>query len=386
MNSNLTLFISSRARFVRVKNNLFFHRNDGIYINDISKLFSNVHIFADEVDKNKIGYEALELNVNIKCYSKAMSISKFFLIIKLINSSDIIYAFFPLKFSIFITFISKLFSKKIIAYNGAVWSEIRALNVTNSLKKKIIIFSYNTLEYLSVKLADINLVNNNKLYNRYKKVNCVIKASPLLIFNKNDIFVRENTCNNKKCIQLLNVNNVKKGKDIINLIKGFKLLKGKDLDYEVKLKIVGKFDINEQYASKIMNLVNSENLTNEIEFTGIINDKEDLISIYRESDLLILVTESEGFPRVIWEAFSQSLPVVCSPLYNIKIEFNKNDRNIEYFDNNDSFSVCNAIYRVISNDLLRMELIKNGMLSYQKKMNNSYMDQFNKVLKLINKK
>jgi glycosyltransferase involved in cell wall biosynthesis len=51
-----------------------------------------------------------------------------------------------------------------------------------------------------------------------------------------------------------------------------------------------------------------------VTLAGFVPDKDALLDLYRSSDILVLATESEGFPRVLYEAMSQSLPIVATSI------------------------------------------------------------------------
>ena len=112
------------------------------------------------------------------------------------------------------------------------------------------------------------------------------------------------------------------------------------------------------------------------------NSKKKYLDLLRTSDLLILSTESEGFPRVIWEAMSQSLPIISSDLYNIKKEFEDYPGIIELIPNNSPQILCNKIEKLLNNP----EMI-NHQISISKEYITNIFNEFpsEQVYRLISK-
>ena len=212
------ILIISRARFRQENNHFYFQVNDGSYINTISELFLKTIVVAFEIPKSKVTNETLLLNDIITCISRNnLNIKSISHIFKQIKQSDVVFVFYPLRFSLFISLFGKLIGKKIIAYNGGDWSKMRVLGRKKSLYYTCIVWYYRFLEYLSVKLSNVYIVNNNLLFKKYCLNNKLIKTVPLIRFNDLDIYDKDVSYNNN-CIEILAVNHVKPGKKIIELL------------------------------------------------------------------------------------------------------------------------------------------------------------------------
>ena len=84
-----------------------------------------------------------------------------------------------------------------------------------------------------------------------------------------------------------------------------------------------------------------------------------MIELLRASDICVLPSFNEGFPRVIWEAMLQSLPCAVSRIPNIVADIGQ--RNIVVmFDPKSSDDMVNAIERIVEDDNLRRRLIASG--------------------------
>ena len=94
---------------------------------------------------------------------------------------------------------------------------------------------------------------------------------------------------------------------LLNILYVYALNYGK----KIKLRIIGKFDEGlKKYNDEINCFINNNNLENLVEFIGEVNDST-LLSYYLGSDLLICVSEHEGFCVPIIEAQYLDLPVVA---------------------------------------------------------------------------
>lgn len=378
------LLICSRARYYSSSGSSFFQVNDGKYINEISDLFDETVVLAGEVTEKNISNETLLLNDSIICYNREKLLKKdFFSLINLVKKSDLIYVFYPLQFSLLVAIIAKLQRKKIIGYNGGVWSQMRSFGQIRYFSKKARVLYFDFLEFLSVKLSNAYVVNNNLIFDKYSEDNYIIKTVPILRFGRNDIYLRNRTCIRRK-IHLLAVNHVKTGKRIIEILLAFDALCRSLVNFDFNIKIIGRFDQREVYAAEVNSCLAELSTKDQIQFVGIVNDKSLLKEHYRDADILVLASDSEGFPRVIWEAFSQSLPVVCSPLPNILLEFQDSVLPVLFFDDNEYSSIMRALVRVIDDKVLNETLIHEGMLSYKNKTTMTHIGQLEGIINECN--
>lgn len=75
-----------------------------------------------------------------------------------------------------------------------------------------------------------------------------------------------------------------------------------------KLVIVGGDSLKQKNMSRLKNLIRDLNADSKVIITGFIKDPE---KYYLESSIFVFTSESEGFPNVIGEAMSASMPVIA---------------------------------------------------------------------------
>ena len=104
----------------------------------------------------------------------------------------------------------------------------------------------------------------------------------------------------------------------------FKSINQLDKD-KYRLKILGDGPLRKKMELKVKNL----NLEKNIKFLGF---KKDTSYYLKRSDLLINTSYFEGFPNVVIEALSYSVPVICSKSHGGVYEILKNGHYGDLFD------------------------------------------------------
>ncbi len=117
-------------------------------------------------------------------------------------------------------------------------------------------------------------------------------------------------------IRLISYNGIPKGKIVLSVGR---LIKSKNHDKLIelfcsinqqgwKLLIVGGDALKQNNMSELRNLISSLNADSKVILTGFRND---LDKYYKESSIFAFTSDSEGFPNVIGEAMSASMPVIA---------------------------------------------------------------------------
>ena len=148
--------------------------------------------------------------------------------------------------------------------------------------------------------------------------------------------------------------------NIINLLKGFKLLKK---EKKISLRFVFVLQIlDKKYFDEIKNFVAINFEKNEIIFLHNLDSKF-LSNLYKNSSFYIFSSYCEVFGLTSLEAMSQGCPVIISNRSALK-EINLDAA--EYFNPDDEIEIKNSMYKILSEENYKNEIIKKGKIHYKK--------------------
>lgn len=100
-------------------------------------------------------------------------------------------------------------------------------------------------------------------------------------------------------------------KNLLNLIKGFKLVTDK-FTGPLKLVIAGP-DRDQKYGHKLRMLIKNEGIDDRVIFVGYVSE-DTLDNLYKDAELFIAPSIGEGFDLPPLEALSRGTPVICSDI------------------------------------------------------------------------
>lgn len=232
-------------------------------------------------------------------------------------------------------------------------------SVKGPVKKLFIIPIAKILETLDKRIISRSLtfVTGNSLYEKYKKYS-VVKIISTTLFDTDIIKKTEaknlNNIVKKKAYKLLYVGRLNGQKGLTFLVEALSLLK--DKDYKVSLTIVGDGDYRNTLNSKIKEL----GLTQDIYFKGQIHNRVELLKKYRNSDIFILPSLTEGTPKVLLESMSQGLPVIATEVGGIP-GIIKSGINGILIPPADPVAIKDKVIELIDNPTLINDIINNGI-------------------------
>ena len=124
-------------------------------------------------------------------------------------------------------------------------------------------------------------------------------------------------------------------------------------DFNIELHLVGWEESDDKpFEKKLKSYAKSLNIESRIIFHGLKSVGDELNAMYRMADIYVLPSHHEGFPRTIWEAMANSLPVVTTTVGSIPL-YLKNKIHASLVAPRDKKSLHNAIKFIIKN--------KNGL-------------------------
>lgn len=245
-----------------------------------------------------------KISFNLKRIFSIFNFSLHGLRILLSNKIDIIHIHSPMY--ILIGLIGFLQKKKIyITFHGTDFHRIKNAKwyfLFRNIFDKVFIISPDMKEILS------------KIHNSSKVIQ---------VKNGIDLDVFQNF-HGKRKKQIIAVGSLKNEKGFKFLIEAFNEMLNENIHLnEYKLIIVGegllRYDLNKQIISANMN--------NNISLIGHL-DRSDIINLYNESELFVLSSISEGFPKVVLEAMACGCKIVATNVGSVSQMLDETDFEI----------------------------------------------------------
>jgi glycosyltransferase involved in cell wall biosynthesis len=146
-------------------------------------------------------------------------------------------------------------------------------------------------------------------------------------------------------------------KGIGNLLDAFEVVRRKR---PLKLTIVGTTDNATDVEDLFLNRIRASAFRDDVTLAGLLPFGEPLFDVYRQHDLLVLPSLSEGTPRTLVEARGFGCPVVATRVGGIPSSVDDGRTGL-LVEPNDSPMLATAIERVLDDDALRRHLIREGL-------------------------
>jgi len=217
----------------------------------------------------------------------------------------------------------------------------------------------NDRQLSSVLTKSLTLVNSTALYNKYStKVRKLYEVKTTTL-TESDIFIREDTCQNNE-IKLLFAGGFSFAKGLRELIEAFSIIRE---EYNnVSLHFVGwEYDNEKPVESYLKNKALELGLSEHIIFHGFKTVGAELNTMYRMADIYVIPSYHEGFPRTIWEAMANGLPVIATRVGSIP-HFLNDGKDALLIEPKNVDELVTSISKVLTQTDLRRKLIANGAL------------------------
>lgn len=331
---------------------------------------------SHEIGKvNKIKVEDMQVDflpvayVNFNENSVGQSLRKIFIsgIFKNIKSikKQKIDIFYIHSIEALLPIVLNFYSKKIVLFSHgnffAITNFLRFGKKVPFIKQIIQCYIIFSLKYCDeVFVLDDKTKQEYSKYTSSKKIIKVNNSIDLKIYD-NDIYKED-----KNKYKILYVGRLSENKGIQNIIKSFMYI---DND-SITLDIVG---LGEEHG-KLKKIVKENNLHEKVKFLGKKIDEE-LVSIYKKSDILVMNSVTEGTPMVILEAMASGLAIVTTPVGNIPYIV-RQEYNGEYTDGEPK-QIASKILKVIEN----LNMYKKN--SKKESLNYSYMNVNKEIYKYL---
>jgi len=275
------------------------------------------------------------------------------------RDTDLYYFFVPSYPAAMAWLMNKVRRKPYIVYAACDWEAIsRNLFRWQSTRYEAIyplfVRMNGLLEKWMAKKALFCVTAGRALFDKYQRFNAnVHETTPRITLGRKDIFYRADTCNGDQIV-LISVGDLIPRKNLELLIHAVAKLRQR-CERPVRLMLVGVGPLEAGLRELSRNL----GLEDEVAFTGYVKEEKDLYALYREADIYVLTSRAEGFPRVLYEAMSQSLPIIttnCGGVTGLIV----NRKNGIVIDVDDGDGLVDALDSMVSDIELRRSLIKNA--------------------------
>lgn len=201
------------------------------------------------------------------------------------------------------------------------------------------------------------LVNNKSSELQWRNKAQSLKRITTTTVKADDLYYRTDTCK-RFPIRLLFVGRLDRQKGLSDIAQATIKLNRKGMD--VRLHIVGHATTNDPVLDEVKEIFSRHSMIHKLEHHGYLSLGPDLYHIYRKADIFITASiASEGFPRTIWEAFSQSLPVVATKIGGIPLLLADRTHAMLCAPRNPD-QLADAVQEIIGDQELRRKLIRNG--------------------------
>lgn len=222
------------------------------------------------------------------------------------------------------------------------------------------------------------IVNSPDLEDKYRSIASTVHLVKTTTLSSQDFFGRSDTCVDKS-IKLLYTGRYDWAKGFKELVEAMALLR-KQGDYEIHF-VGWEDDERHPVENGVNKLAKKLKVDQWVFFHGKKRVGDELNQMYRMADIYVIPSYHEGFPRTIWEALANSLPVVATKVGAIPAYLN-DKKDAVLIQPKSTTSIVDGIKLITSDPDLRQKLIANGI---EKAKENSLELQTDVLISILSK-
>jgi glycosyltransferase involved in cell wall biosynthesis/SAM-dependent methyltransferase len=276
-----------------------------------------------------------------------------------IQAADVVYIAMPGMSALMACGLCRARRKPYILYYGSDWESLAPFLARWGTERSPALVFYRRLaswaESIPIRQSLFTLATGGRLRERLRRYGSrVFETRPMLAIGPSDFLERDDTCSGTP-VRALYVGALLPSKGVHYLIDAMAELR--DRRMPITLTLVGVAE--PEYSAQLRKHVAARGLSGAVTFVGFVSDVDALLDNYRQADLFVLPTLSEGFPRVLYEAMSQSLPVVATSIPPIA-EALRSDEEAVLVAPGSSSALADGIERIVRDGGLRRRLIAQG--------------------------
>ena len=230
----------------------------------------------------------------------------------------------------------------------------------NPLKKYLLYIYYRYYNYKQSQILKKNkvIVNSREIMKSVSSINeNSVELKTTTIMQK-ELFFRADTCQNE-FINILYTGRIDPAKGIFEILEACSILIEKN--YKINVHFAGMTYQSSKVIKELKDCSQNLGIENNFIFHGELKIGQELNSLYQSSDIYVIASKAEGFPRTIWEAMANCCPVISTKVGSIPY-FLKNNHDSILIDNNENNTkqIASSIEKLINDNELRIRIIKNG--------------------------
>lgn len=207
-----------------------------------------------------------------------------------------------------------------------------------------------------MKTTDV-LVNSPALFDKYKPIAQSIHQIRTTTLTATDIVYREDVLQGNS-LNLLYTGRLDRAKGLFELFQAFVIIQQQYP--QGRLHYVGwEEHPDKPIEQELLTLAKHHGVQDKIFFHGKKRIGSELNALYQMADIYIIPSYHEGFPRTIWEAMANGLPVIATRVGAIP-EFLTHQKNALLIDPKQPQAIVDAIFNIINDNALRHTLIQEG--------------------------
>ncbi|MCS4301641.1 glycosyltransferase [Chryseobacterium sp. BIGb0232] len=326
------VLIIPNAEITKVNEDYTVEKNTGEFAKELQNLGSEVTIYGQIMDEpNNIHvYKLNENGLKVRgLYRKSNKILNYILlylrVIPEIAKSDFVYIFYPTAFK-YIAFICNILGRKYGLYvRGA--DDMQGKIPSLIYKKAAVAFC--VADYFT---DNINAVVGKKI---------AYTMRPMITLTEKDIV--ENRLYMKKDVyKVLYLGRMTNDKGIIELLNAVSELRY--LQHKLYVDLVG----DGEYFEELKQLANDLDINDMVSFKGATFDAQEIRSYFVNSDIYILPSYHEGFPRTLYEAMIYGTPIITTFVGGIP-SLMKDGRNCLEIESKSVESIVLSLKKIFDN-------------------------------------
>jgi glycosyltransferase involved in cell wall biosynthesis len=157
--------------------------------------------------------------------------------------------------------------------------------------------------------------------------------------------------------RIMYVGVINRRKNLLSLLHGLRLIKARVQG--IKVDVVGGFR-DASYQAEILQFIEINGMQNQVQFRGW-KDQDEVLELYKKSDVFVLPSLQESLPVSIAEAMAAGRPIIASDVGGVAEMFT-NEKSGFTFESNNIDELKGCLLKFCNGDAIYAELSENARL------------------------